>query len=115
MSYRAAEQDQNEVKVVVDVNGDALYFSRNALPAIWLGDKKFECRVEVCVMPMWKWALDKFVSLPNAYYEEIESVDMMRFVENGVKVRLAECPIPVKSVDCQEDLVEAEALLRALR
>jgi len=114
MSYQEAALDQNEVKAVVDVNGDALYFSRNALPAIWLGDKVFQCRIEVCVMPMWAWALERFAKLPNATYEEIESVDMMRFVENGVKVRLAECPVPVKSVDCEQDLLEAEALLRDL-
>lgn len=114
MSYAESEADQNEVKVVIDTQSNAMYFSRNALPAIWLGDKKFECRVEICVMPMWASALEKFVQLPNAYYEEIESVDMMRFVENGMKVRMLECTAPVKSVDCQEDLIEAEKMLEQL-
>lgn len=114
MTYEDAGRDQNEVKVVTDVDSNAMYFSRNPLPAIWLGDKKFECKVEICVMPMWSDALAKFVSLPNAYYEEIESVDMLRFVENGMKVRMLECTAPVKSVDCQEDLVEAEVLLKSL-
>jgi 3-deoxy-manno-octulosonate cytidylyltransferase (CMP-KDO synthetase) len=114
MSYGESQDDQNEVKVVIDSESNALYFSRNALPAIWLGDKKFECRVEICVMPMWSRALEKFVQLPNAYYEEIESVDMMRFVENRMKVRMLECIAPVKSVDCHEDLIEAEKMLEQL-
>lgn len=114
MSYNESERDQNEVKVVVDVQSNAMYFSRNPLPAIWLGDKKFECRVEICVMPMTAQALENFVLLPNAYYEEIESVDMMRFVENGLKVRMLECTLPVKSVDCQEDLDEAEKMIEAI-
>ena len=111
MSYEEAEKDQNEVKVVINHESNAMYFSRNALPAIWLGDKKFQCRVEICVMPMRAESLEKFVELGNGYYEEIESVDMMRFVENGLKVRMIECTDPVKSVDCQEDLEAAEELL----
>ena len=112
MSYDEAEKDQNEVKVVVDVYGNAMYFSRNVLPAKWLGDKQFQSRAEICVMPMYAHALEKFVNLENAYYEEIESVDMMRFVENGYKVRMLECTSPVKSVDCESDLIEAESLLK---
>ncbi len=114
MSYEEAERDQNEVKVVINHQSNAMYFSRNALPAIWLGDKMFQCRVEICVMPMWASALENFVKLGNGYYEEIESVDMMRFVENGLKVRMLECTDEVKSVDCQEDLEEAEKLLKNL-
>lgn len=114
MKYTQANADQNEVKVVVDVNSNALYFSRNALPSLWLGDKIFDCRVEICVMPMWAHSLKRFVELPNAYYEEIESVDMMRFVENGLKVRMVECDSNVKSVDCESDLIEAEELLKVL-
>lgn len=114
MNYQESEIDQNEVKVVVDVFSNAMYFSRNALPARWLGDKTFDCRVEICVMPMWSHALEQFVKLENGYYEEIESVDMMRFVENGMKVKLLECTHPVKSVDCELDLIEAERMLKEI-
>jgi 3-deoxy-manno-octulosonate cytidylyltransferase (CMP-KDO synthetase) len=104
MSYHEAEADQNEVKVVIDNNSNALYFSRNPLPAIWLGDKQFECRIETGVMAMTAVALERFASLDNAYYEHIESVDMLRFVENGDKVRMVETKAPSKSVDCEADL-----------
>lgn len=110
--YESAEKDQNEVKVVTDNFDNALYFSRNALPAKWLGDKKFDCKLEICVMPMWKSSLKKFVELKCSYYENIESVDMMRFVENGMKVRMVECKENVKSVDCEADLIEAEKILK---
>lgn len=111
IEYEEAEEDQNEVKVVTDRDDNALYFSRNALPAKWLGDKKFRCKVGICVMPMWAAALEMFVNSENCYYEEIESVDMMRFVEYGKKVKMIECTDPVQSVDCQEDLVKAEKLM----
>ena len=111
ISYEEAEKDQNEVKVVTDFKDNALYFSRNALPAKWLGDKKFDCKAEICVMPMWSSSLENFVKTKNSYYENIESVDMMRFVENGYKVKMIECKDDVKSVDCEEDLIEAENIL----
>lgn len=112
LDYENSEKDQNEVKVVTDNFNNALYFSRNPLPAKWLGDKKFNCKIEICVMPMWRKSLKKFVELGCAYYENIESVDMMRFLENGMKVRMIECNENVKSVDCYEDLVEAEKILK---
>jgi 3-deoxy-manno-octulosonate cytidylyltransferase (CMP-KDO synthetase) len=112
ISYEEAEKDQNEVKVVTDYKNNAMYFSRNALPAKWLGDKKFNCKAEICVMPMWADSLEKFVNTKNSYYEHIESVDMMRFVENGYKVKMVECKDEVKSVDCAADLKEAEKILK---
>jgi len=112
MNYQDAEKDQNEVKVVTDKNNNALYFSRNALPAKWLGDKNFKCKVEICVMPMWSRSLEKFVMYGCSYYENIESVDMMRFVENGNKVKMIECNEDVQSVDCLEDLKKAEIILK---
>ena len=62
-------------------------------------------------MPMWAEALEMFVKSECCYYEEIESVDMMRFVEYGKKVKMIECTDPVQSVDCQEDLLKAEKLI----
>jgi len=112
ITYEEAEKDQNEVKVVTDHLDNAMYFSRNALPAKWLGDKKFDCKAEICVMPMWSKSLKKFVKIKNSYYENIESVDMMRFVENGFKVKMIECKDEVKSVDCEQDLIEAEKILK---
>jgi 3-deoxy-manno-octulosonate cytidylyltransferase (CMP-KDO synthetase) len=114
MDYKEAHDDQNEVKVVTDRDDYALYFSRNALPALWLGDKSFKCKIEICVMPMWAEALEMFAKSENCYYEEIESVDMMRFIEYGRKVKIVECSDPVQSVDCQEDLIKAEQLINKL-
>ena len=114
ITYEEAEKDQNEVKVVTDHLDNAMYFSRNALPAKWLGDKKFNCKAEICVMPMWSKSLEKFVKIKNSYYENIESVDMMRFVENGDKVKMVECKENVQSVDCMNDLKKAEAILKKI-
>jgi len=112
ISYQEADKDKNEVKVVTNKKNEALYFSRNALPAIWLGDKRFLCKKEICVMPMWKWSLNKYAKLKQTPYEIIESVDMMRFIENDYKILMVKCKENIKSVDCKKDLIIAEKILK---
>ena len=76
-----------------------MYFSRNPLPAKWFGDKIFDCKLEICVMPFWSWGIDKFMSSPEGILEDIESVDMLRLLENGMHVKMIEAPIEMQSVD----------------
>ncbi len=111
-TYEEAEGDLNEVKVVTDLNGYALYFSRNPLPAKWFGDKLFDCKLEICVMPFHKWAIEKFMIIDEGILEDIESVDMLRLLENGMKVKMIESPIEMQSVDVPEDIEKVERILR---
>ena len=110
-SYEEAEEDQNEVKVVTDLNGYAMYFSRNPLPAKWFGDKEFKCKLEICVMPFWSWGIEKFMSSPEGVLEDIESVDMLRLLENGLDVKMIEAPIEMQSVDVPEDIIKVEQII----
>ena len=114
-SYQEALEDMNEVKVVTDCNDYAMYFSRNPLPAIWLGDKEFQCKLEICIMPFWDWSLTKFEELPERVYEDIESVDMLRLLENGLKVKMVEAPIVMQSVDVPEDILKVEKILNSIQ
>ena len=110
-SYQEAEEDQNEVKVVTDLNDYAMYFSRNPLPAKWFGDKEFKCKLEICVMPFWSWGIEKFMSSPEGILEDIESVDMLRLLENGLDVKMIEAPIEMQSVDVPEDIIKVEQII----
>jgi len=110
-TYEEAESDQNEVKVVTDFDGYALYFSRNPLPAKWLGDKNFDCKLEICVMPFWAWSIEKFMVSREGILEDIESVDMLRLLENGMKVKMIEAPIEMQSVDVPEDIKKVERII----
>lgn len=110
-SYEVAKEDMNEVKVVTDFNSNAMYFSRNPLPAEWFGDKDFLCKLEICVMPFWSWSLEKFMALEEGIYEDIESVDMLRLLEHGYKVRMVEAPHEMQSVDVPEDINKVEEIL----
>lgn len=97
--------DKNKVKVVFDRNFNALFFSREPIPSRWLGDKKFPFYFVVAVFVYPIESLELFNRLKMTHLENIESVDMLRFLENGYKVRMVETPCQSCSVDVPEDII----------
>ena len=101
-------EDPNEVKVVIDIFSNALYFSREAIPS----QKKYSSEVpmlkQVCVIPFRREYLLKFNSMARTNLEIIESIDMMRLIENGEKVRMVMTESISYSVDTQEDLLNVQ-------
>ncbi len=102
-------EDPNEVKVVVDLRNNALYFSREPVPSRKKGSSTVPMLKQVCIMPFRRDFLLKFNALPQTPLEIIESVDMMRVLENGGKVRMVPTDFQTWSVDTPEDLVFVEA------
>ena len=102
--------DRNTVKVVMDLNRDALYFSRSPVPAIDLasGDRR-EFYKQVCVIAFRRQFLFDLTSLPQTPLERAESIDMLRALEHGRRVRLVETEIDTHSVDTPADLRLVEA------
>ncbi|OGW47566.1 MAG: 3-deoxy-manno-octulosonate cytidylyltransferase, partial [Nitrospirae bacterium RBG_13_41_22] len=82
------QEDPNEVKVVVDLNGFALYFSREPIPSRKKGAKEVPMYKQVCIIPFRRDFLIKFNRLALTPLEIIESVDMLRVLENGYKVKM---------------------------
>ena len=73
--------DANEVKVVVARNGDALYFSRHAVPGTGPGlGRLFK---QVCIIPFRREFLTRFAALEPTALERAESIDMLRALEHG--------------------------------
>lgn len=97
-------EDPNEVKVVVDLNGNALYFSREPIPSRKKGVKHVPMLKQVCIIPFRRNYLLKFNSMPETPLERIESVDMMRILENGEQVKMVMTEAETYSVDTPEDL-----------
>lgn len=104
-------EDPNEVKVVVDENGDALYFSREPIPSRKKGAQSAPMRKQVCVIPFRRDYLLKFNEMPETPLEIIESVDMLRILEHGGKVRMAPTEYRTFSVDTPADLEHVRALM----
>jgi 3-deoxy-manno-octulosonate cytidylyltransferase (CMP-KDO synthetase) len=97
-------EDPNEVKVVVDLNGNALYFSREPIPSRKKGYDTVPMLKQVCVIPFRRDYLLEFNSLEPTPLEKIESVDMMRVLEHGGTVKMVMTEKKSYSVDTPGDL-----------
>ena len=105
-------EDPNEVKVVVDKHSNALYFSREPIPSRKKGIKNVHMFKQVCIIPFRRNYLLTFNAMPETLLEQIESVDMLRILEHGEKVRMVSCDTINQSVDTPEDLEKTENLMR---
>ena len=107
--------DPNVVKVVLDFDDNALYFSRAPIP--WVRDTKaagavqhlkhiglYACRHE---------ALMDFPTLPPGELERVEQLEQLRWLENGYKIRVVETEYDAVSVDVPADIARVEALLKS--
>lgn len=104
-------EDPNEVKVVVDLKSNAIYFSREPIPSRKKGVKDVPMLKQVCIIPFRRDYLLRFNTLASTPLEQIESVDMMRIIENGEAVRMVMIDNDTYSVDTQEDLKKVELMM----
>lgn len=109
-------EDPNEVKVVVDRRNRALYFSREPIPSRKKGSLSVPMLKQVCIIPFRRDFLLEYNSMRPTPLEVIESVDMMRILENDLQVLMVPTSHKTKAVDTIEDLhrVEKEMLVDPL-
>ena len=106
-------EDPNEVKVVVNQNNDAIYFSREPIPSRKKGADIVPMQKQVCIIPFRRDYLLKFNEMPETPLERIESVDMMRILEHGEKVRMVPFDCNTLAVDTPEDLERVRKLMQS--
>lgn len=112
MKSREEHDDPNEVKVVVDRNNFALYFSREPIPSWKKGAKDIKMLKQVCIIPFRRDFLIRFNELEETPLEIAESVDMLRVLEHGDKVKMSFTEYDTYSVDTEEDLLRVEGLMK---
>ena len=105
-------EDRNCIKVVCDLNSDALCFSREPIPTRKYG--KVEMKKQVCIIPFRREFLLRYTSLEPTPLEIAESVDMMRVLEYGQKVRMIPTFYNTHAVDTVEDLKKVEELMHVI-
>lgn len=105
-------ENPNEVKVVVNLKNEALYFSREPVPSRKKGVDKVPMRKQVCIIPFRRDYLMHYNNLPETPLEVIESVDMMRVLEHGDKVHMVYTNAKSMSVDTPEDRDDVEKAMR---
>ena len=106
-------EDRNCIKVVCDLNGNAMYFSREAIPT--------RCKVDnipmgkqVCIIPFRRDYLIEYTKLAPTPLEIVESVDMMRILEHGMKVRMVPTLHDTQAVDTPADLQKVAGLMQGM-
>ncbi|MDT7542053.1 MAG: 3-deoxy-manno-octulosonate cytidylyltransferase synthetase [Acidobacteriota bacterium] len=105
--------DPNTIKVVTDVRGDAIYFSRAPIPAINVESfGRTKMLKQVCVIPFRRDFLREFSRLAPTPLERAESIDMLRLIEHGGRVRIVETVEETHAVDTPEDLRLVETMMK---
>jgi len=101
------------VKVVTDLKGRALYFSRATIPCDRDQSGHVRYFKHLGFYAYRKAALDRFCQLPESKLERNERLEQLRFLDNGIEIYVAETPYDTIGVDTEEDLQRAEKLLQA--
>jgi len=105
-------ENPNEVKVVMDKFSNAIYFSREPIPSRKKGVLDVPMKKQVCVIPFTRDFLLQYNTMEPTPLEIIESVDMMRIIENGLKVKMVPTTYATKAVDTQEDLDKVNEMMK---
>jgi 3-deoxy-manno-octulosonate cytidylyltransferase (CMP-KDO synthetase) len=111
--FSSSEELHNSscVKVVVNKNNDALYFSRSPIP--YAADTTLEpvYYLHIGVYGFRKDTLSKFTQWPAGQLEKVEKLEQLRYLENGVPIRMSLVEFTSVAIDTPDDLKKAAELL----
>jgi len=111
-----AVKNPNSPKIVVDRRGFALYFSRSIIPFIrgvepqqWFGRYPFLKHLGIYAYR--RSVLSEITKLPQSPLELAESLEQLRWLQNGYRIRVGETDVETVGIDTPEDLCRAEEFL----
>ena len=111
-----AVHNPNSPKIVTDRRGFALYFSRSVIPYIrgieadeWLTHYPFLKHLGIYAYR--REVLAEVTRLPQSALEKAESLEQLRWLENGYRIRVGLTDVETVGIDTPEDLARAEAFL----
>ena len=110
-------ENPNSPKIVTDKDGYALYFSRSVIPYVrgeehqdWL--KRFPYVRHMGIYAYRRDVLKAISQLPPSPLEEAESLEQLRWLQNGFKIRVAMTEFSTIGIDTPQDLERAKELLK---
>lgn len=104
----------NIVKTVFDCKQNIIYFSREAIPSLRKsGGLSFKKYKQLGIIAFRKDFLLRFTHLPPTPLEMVESVDMLRAIEHGYKIRMVLSPFRIFGVDTPDDLIQVIELMKS--
>ena len=104
-------EDPNYVKVAVDNKMNALFFSRSVIPYPRATDIAITYYEHIGVYAFKKQALLNFTNWPMSPLEAAEKIECLRYLENGVPIRMVVTEYMGVEIDTPEDLIKASKLL----
>lgn len=111
-----AALNPNSPKIVTDLNGYALYFSRSVIPFVrgkeqkeWL--EHFPYLKHIGLYAYRTEVLRQITELPQSPLEIAESLEQLRWLQNGYKIKVGLTDVETVGIDTPDDLKRAEALL----
>ena len=115
----AALENPNSPKVVLDNSSRAIYFSRSVIPYLrgvekeeWLKHHTFYKHIGMYAFR--RNVLGEVTSLPQSKLELAESLEQLRWLENGYKIGVGISDVETVGIDTPEDLERAEAFLKEM-
>ena len=104
-------QDPNYVKVTVDKNNNALFFSRSVIPYPRSTEAAITYYEHIGVYAFQKQALLNFTNWPMSPLEAAEKIECLRYLENGVSIKMVVTEYMGVEIDTPADLIKAAKLL----
>ena len=104
-------QDPNYVKVAVDKNNNALFFSRSVIPYPRSTESPITYYEHIGVYAFQKQALLNFTNSPMSPLEAAEKIECLRYLENGVSIKMVVTEYMGVEIDTPADLIKAAKLL----
>ena len=104
--------DPNYVKVAVDKNSNALFFSRSVIPYARNTELAITYYEHIGVYAFKKQALLDFTNWPMSPLEAAEKIECLRYLENGVAMKMVVTSYMGVEIDTPEDLIKATKLLK---
>jgi 3-deoxy-manno-octulosonate cytidylyltransferase (CMP-KDO synthetase) len=113
IDVRADLDDPNVVKVVVDQEGYALYFTRSAVPYVRPGHTAATSWRHIGLYAYQRELLLALAHLPPTPLEQAEGLEQLRALEHGIRIRTVETAAASVAVDTPEDLERVRRLVEA--
>ena len=104
-------QDPNYVKVAVDKNNNALFFSRSVIPYPRSTESAITYYEHIGVYAFQKQALLNFTNWPMSPLEAAEKIECLRYLENGISIKMVVTEYMGVEIDTPADLIKAAKLL----
>jgi 3-deoxy-manno-octulosonate cytidylyltransferase (CMP-KDO synthetase) len=111
LTHQPSIEDPNYVKVAVDKNWNALFFSRSVIPYPRSAETPITYYEHVGVYAFKKQALIDFTNWPMSPLEAAEKIECLRYLENGVSIKMVVTNYMGVEIDTPEDLIKAAKLL----